>query len=211
MGLLKDRGQFSLQSIKSQRIRHGSLSSVDSSSFPIVWDGKSPSCLSGEWRAPMSVLRVWMAQKTRTRSESGPSTNAHLHGEQEFKSWRFLWLFELIEGFWWKFHCMHLAVWDKIKLSFTDGFGNSCSITNISIQLAFLRSHTHSDMPQSFRKALFINHIDQKGELMERRVVWPSARYLLSLYCASNEPDFVWGSFIVSFVCLSAHFQSSQE
>lgn len=41
-------GQFSLQSIKSQSIRHGSLSSVDSSSFPIVQDGKSPSCLSGE-------------------------------------------------------------------------------------------------------------------------------------------------------------------
>lgn len=67
MGLIKDRGQFSLQSIKSQSVRHGSLSSVDSSSFPIVWDGKSPSCLSGEWRATMSVRRVWMAQKTRNQ------------------------------------------------------------------------------------------------------------------------------------------------
>lgn len=42
MGLIKDRGEFSLQSIKSQSVRHGSLSSVDSSSFPIMWDGKSP-------------------------------------------------------------------------------------------------------------------------------------------------------------------------
>lgn len=88
----------------------------------------------------MSVLRVWMAQKT----ESGPSTNAHLHGEQELKSWRFFWLFELIEGFWWKFHCMHLA--SETRLSSVSLMG--LEMYAPSPTSTYSSDPTHSDMFQ---------------------------------------------------------------
>lgn len=80
--LSNGRGVFSLQSIKRQSAHHGSLSSVDSSSFPIIWDGKSPFCLSWDWKATMAVLWVRMVQNAlhtiRTHSESGLNTQLPL-------------------------------------------------------------------------------------------------------------------------------------
>lgn len=127
-GLSNDKRVYSPQSIEHQSVHHSSLSPVDTSSFHIIWGGKSPVWLSWDWKATMAVLSVRTSQKTfhtiSTHSEKGfeyltptftlnRSSSGENLGDQD----------------------LHLAIWGKIKLRLNTGFWNQSFITKITVSL----------------------------------------------------------------------------